>query len=146
MCYNYYVMHDSETSIKELDSEQGPGVKTRIIVVDDHPLLRQALKSVLMKQQDFEVVAEAGDGVEAVNLVTELVPDVVIMDISMPGMNGIQATRIIHSELPEIRIIGLSMFQEGEQARAMRDAGAVAYLTKSGPSEDVIAAIRSCFE
>ena len=84
------------------------------------------------------------DGELAVKLVRELKPDVVLMDIGMPKMDGIQATRIIHSELPSVRIIGLSMFQEGEQAEAMREAGASAYVTKSGPSESVISAIKSC--
>jgi len=70
----------------------------------------------------------------------------VLMDISMPGMDGIQATRIIHNEFPEIRIIGLSMFQEEAQQAAMREAGAVGYLTKSGPSEAVINAIRSSIQ
>jgi DNA-binding NarL/FixJ family response regulator len=93
----------------------------------------------------MEIVGQASDGESAVNLVRKIRPDVVIMDINMPGMNGIQATRIIHSELPEVRIIGLSMFQEGEQAQAMREAGAIEYVTKSGPAEAVIAAIRSCY-
>jgi DNA-binding NarL/FixJ family response regulator len=66
------------------------------------------------------------------------------MDITMPGMNGIQATRIIHSELPAVHIIGLSMFQEEEQSAAMREAVAVDYISKSGPSDAAIAAIRAC--
>jgi DNA-binding NarL/FixJ family response regulator len=79
-------------------------------------------------------------------LIRQVRPDVVLMDISMPGIGGIQATRIIHSELPQIRIIGLSMFQEGDQSAAMREAGAVDYITKSGPSGAVIAAIRACIQ
>jgi DNA-binding NarL/FixJ family response regulator len=85
-----------------------------------------------------------GIGGSALALVRELRPDVVLMDIGMPGMDGIQATRIIHQELPEVRIIGLSMFQEKEQQAAMRAAGAVDYMTKTGPSEALIEAIRAC--
>jgi CheY-like chemotaxis protein len=118
--------------------------KLRIALVDDHIVMRQGLAGLLRAEPDMEIVGQASDGESAIHLIREIRPDVVLMDISMPGMNGIQATQIIHSELPEVRIIGLSMFQEGEQARAMREAGAVDYLTKSGPSEAVVAAIRDC--
>jgi DNA-binding NarL/FixJ family response regulator len=92
----------------------------------------------------MKLVGEASDGTSAVNLVREVKPDVVLMDVSMPGMNGIEATRIIHHEFPDVRVIGLSMFQEGEQAAAMREAGAVGYVTKSGSSEAMLSLIRSC--
>ena len=116
----------------------------RIVLVDDHMVMRQGLAGLLRSEPDFEVVGEASDGASAVKLVRELHPHVVLMDVSMPGMNGIDSTKIIHREMPDIRIIGLSMFEEGEQATAMRDAGAAAYLTKSGPSEALIGAIRKC--
>jgi PAS domain S-box-containing protein len=118
--------------------------KIRIVLVDDHMVMRQGLAGLLRIEPDFEIVGEASDGESAVGLIRELMPDVVLMDISMPGMDGIQATRIIHDELPDIRFIGLSMFQEGEQQAAMREAGAVNYLTKTGPSEALIQAIRAC--
>ncbi len=118
--------------------------KIRVLVVDDHIVMRQGLASLLRETPDIEVVGEASEGDAAVKLVRELLPDVVLMDISLAGMNGIQATRIIHLEWPNIRIIGLSMFEEGERAATMRAAGAAAYLTKSGPSEDIIRTIRSC--
>jgi DNA-binding NarL/FixJ family response regulator len=116
----------------------------RIVLVDDHVELRRGLASLLRAEQDIKIVGEAWNGESAVNLIREIQPDVVLMDISMPGMNGIQATGIIHSELPEVRIIGLSMSQEEAQAAAMREAGAVDYVSKSEPSEAVIAAIRAC--
>ena len=122
----------------------GVADSVRIVLVDDHMVMRQGLAGLLRSEPDFEVVGEASDGASAVKLVRELHPHVVLMDVSMPGMNGIDSTKIIHREMPAIRIIGLSMFEEGEQATAMRDAGAAAYLTKSGPSEALIGAIRKC--
>jgi len=90
----------------------------------------------------MEVVAEASDGQEAVALAAKLLPDVILMDLSMPKLNGVEATRIIHNDWPDIRIIGLSMFVEDDRSRAMRDSGAVNYVTKSGPAKNLIAAIR----
>jgi DNA-binding NarL/FixJ family response regulator len=95
-------------------------------------------------EPDFEIAGEASDGESAVHLIRKLRPDVVLMDIGTPGMDGILATRIIHKELPEIRIISISMFEEGEQQAAMREAGASNYLTKSGPAEALIKTIRFC--
>ncbi len=118
--------------------------KIRVVLVDDHIVMRQGLARLLQEAPDMEIVGEASDGEAAVHLVRQTLPHVVLMDISMPGMNGIQATQIIHAELPDIRIIGLSMFEEGEQAAAMRAAGAAEYLTKSGPSDAIIHAIRAC--
>jgi CheY-like chemotaxis protein len=117
----------------------------RIVVVDDHMIMRQGLAGLLRAETDFEIVGEASDGVSALNLIREIKPDVVLMDISMPGMSGIEATRLIHKEMPDIHIIGLSMFEEGDQAAAMREAGAADYLTKSGPAEKLISSIRAGF-
>jgi PAS domain S-box-containing protein len=118
--------------------------KIRVLLADDHIILRQGLSRLLRGENDMEVVGEAADGKSAVGLIRELLPDVVLMDVNMPGMGGIEAVKIIHKELPNIHIIGLSMFQEDERADAMRKAGAVAYIDKSGPSDAVIAAIRDC--
>jgi PAS domain S-box-containing protein len=118
--------------------------KIRIMLVDDHMVMRQGLAGLLRSEPDLEISGEASDGEAAVKLVREIRPDMILMDISMPGMDGIQATSIIHKEHPEIPIIGLSMFQEGGQIAAMQEAGAVAYVTKSGPSQTLIDAIRTC--
>ncbi len=121
----------------------GVGRRIRLVLVDDHVVMRQGLASMLRAEPDLEIVGEASDGETAVEMVRLLRPDVVTMDVSMPGMDGIEATRIIHSDLPGVRVIGLSMFEEAERSRAMREAGAVAYLTKSGPGQALVAAIRA---
>ena len=88
-------------------------------------------------------MGEATDGQTAVALARQLRPDVITMDIAMPGMDGIAATRAIHAEFPAIRIIGLSMFEEPDRAAAITEAGAVRYLTKSGLIEALVAAVRT---
>jgi len=118
--------------------------KVRIVLVDDHSVMRHGLAVMLREQPDFEIMGEASDGESGVSLVRRLRPDVVLMDVSMPGMNGIEATQIIHSEHPEIMVIGLSMFREGEQAAAMKNAGAVNYVAKSDPPENIVYAIQAC--
>jgi CheY-like chemotaxis protein len=120
--------------------------KISVILVDDHIVMRQGLAGLLRAESDIEIIGEASDGQSAVDLIRKLRPDVVLMDISMPGMDGIQATRIIHKEIPEVRIIGLSMFQEAAQQTAMLEAGAATYLTKTGPAEGLIEAIRACVQ
>jgi CheY-like chemotaxis protein len=119
------------------------GMKIRIVLVDDHELVRQGVANLLNKESDFEIVGEACDGASAVNLVREIRPDVVLMDINMPGMDGVQATRIICEEFAGVSVIGFSIREEAEKT-AVLEAGAVAYFPKSGLSNDLIKAIRSC--
>jgi PAS domain S-box-containing protein len=119
------------------------GRKIRVILVDDHAVVRQGMANLLGDESDIEVVGQAADGQEAVELASKILPDVILMDMSMPKLNGVEATRIIHNDWPEIRIVGLSMFEEADRAQAMRDAGAVNYVTKSGPAEELINAIRT---
>jgi chemotaxis response regulator CheB len=96
--------------------------RIRILVVDDHVVMRQGLITLLRREPDIEIAGEASDGEASVRLVRELCPDLVLMDVGLPEMNGIEATRVIHSELPGIRVIGLSMFQESEQGSAINIA------------------------
>jgi len=116
--------------------------KIRVLLVDDHAAVRDGIALQLQQQPDIEIVGEAADGASALNLVRALRPDVVTMDVNMPGMNGIDAARVIHAEHPRIKIIGLSMSEDSEQGAAMRNAGALHYLSKSVSLDKLLAAIR----
>ena len=114
----------------------------RVLLADDHAVMRQGLRSLLSEEPDIKVIGEACTGVEAVELARRMLPDVVLMDLSMPEMNGIEAARILHKEFPDMRIIGLSMFDEADRAAALLEAGASAYITKSGRTDELVKAIR----
>ncbi len=116
--------------------------KLRVVIVDDSSVVRAVLRRIVQQTPDIEVAGEAGDGVEAIEQASRLRPDTVVMDISMPRMNGIEATRRISASLPEVRVIGLSMHEADDMARAMTAAGAVAFLSKDGPTDELLAAIR----
>jgi two-component system CheB/CheR fusion protein len=119
------------------------GRKIRVLLADDHMIVRQGLVGLLRMEEDIEVVAEAGDGRQAIELAKRDHPDVVVMDLSMPVVNGIEATRRIRADLPCTQIIGLSMYDETDRAEAMLAAGATIYLNKGGPTQDLVAAIRT---
>jgi PAS domain S-box-containing protein len=120
------------------------GPEIRVLIVDDHKIVREGLAGLLQIQSDMDVIGQAADGPEAIALAERLLPDVIIMDINLGEMSGVEATRIITSKRPDIRVIALSMHHDKALAAAMREAGATAYLTKGGPSEDLIEAIRAC--
>ena len=120
------------------------GNNIRLLLADDHRVLRQGLASLLGQQAGIEVVGEAENGQMAVEMAHQLLPDVVIMDISMPILSGIEATKRLCAELPQIRIVGVSMHDDVDMARKMLGAGATAYVPKSGPTEAIVAAIKSC--
>jgi len=117
-------------------------VTVKILLADDHQILRQGLRTLLEKERDVQVVAEAQDGRTAVRLAKELAPDMVIMDIGMPDLNGIEATRQIALEAPGVKIIGLSMFADRRFVVNMLKAGARGYLLKDCAFEELGRAIR----
>jgi len=116
--------------------------KIRVVLVDDHAILREGLASLLQRYTDIEVVGEAEDGQAAIEVAHLLHPDVIVMDLSMPRLNGIEATRKIVAELPGVRVVGLSMHEEEYGMSAMRRAGAVQCVIKAGPPDDLVTAIR----
>jgi PAS domain S-box-containing protein len=114
----------------------------RVLLVDDHRIVREGLAQLLSGIPDIRVIGEAEDGHMAVDLARRLQPDVVVMDVSMPNMTGIEATRLIKTDLSDCRVIGLSMHQSADMESSMREAGASIYLAKDGPSEVLIKTIR----
>lgn len=125
------------------EEEEAKSRTAKILLVDDHPLLRFALKEILQKQPDFEVVAEASDGGEAVTLANKLSPDVIIMDIDMPTLDGIEATRQIKAKRPDTAILVLTVYDDSEHVMNILEAGAVGYLTKRAFAKEIIHAIRA---
>src|SRR5215469_3690126 len=115
----------------------------RILLADDHIVMRDGLRALLEKQPDMTVVAEAGDGRETVRLAEEQLPDVIVMDIAMPNMNGIEATRRITGSNPQTAVVILSMHQDESYVLRSLKAGAKGYLLKDSLRSDVIEAIRS---
>jgi signal transduction histidine kinase/CheY-like chemotaxis protein len=115
--------------------------RVRVLLADDHPVLRKGLSETLMEHPDINVVGGAKDGQEAIEMALQLRPDVVLMDISMPRADGIEATRQIKRAIPEVSVIGLSMHETEEMVATIRNAGATEYLTKTTPVEDLLSAI-----
>jgi DNA-binding NarL/FixJ family response regulator len=132
-----------EVTLRAETAPSVPGTPIRVLLADDHAVVREGLARLLGGEPDIEIVGQAADGQEAVELAARLLPDIVLMDMSMPRLNGVEATRAIRNENPDIRVIGLSMFEESDRAQALRDAGAVGYLTKSGPPRELLQAIRA---
>lgn len=115
----------------------------RVLVVDDHPYLRKGLRNLVSSFGNFKVIGEAADGAQGCELAQQLQPDVVLMDIELPKMNGIEATRWIKTALPHVIVIGLSINQSVAVANHMKAAGATAYLTKQTAPEDLCQAIHA---
>jgi NarL family two-component system response regulator LiaR len=117
--------------------------RIRVLIVDDHALVRSGLKFFLLAFDDLELVGEATSGKEALKLCAQLRPDVILMDLMMPEMNGATATRIISERWPQMRVIALTNFQDAELVQGALQAGATAYLLKNVLAEDLADAIRA---
>lgn len=114
----------------------------RVLLCDDHAIIRDGLRNLLRHEPDVLVAGEATDGLQAVELARALLPDVVIMDLKMPGMNGVEAVEVLTRQFPQMKILVLTMFHEEEYLFQTIRAGAHGYLVKNAPFEEVIAAIR----
>jgi DNA-binding NarL/FixJ family response regulator len=116
---------------------------TRVLLADDHKILRQGLRTLLEQEKDIQIVGEAENGRSSVKLAGELAPDVVIMDVAMPDLNGIDATRRITKAEPNARVLALSMHSDGRYVRGMLQAGARGYILKDCAAEELTRAIRT---
>ncbi|RPI82699.1 MAG: DNA-binding response regulator [Chloroflexi bacterium] len=117
----------------------------RVLVVDDHPVVRKGIAALLGEFEDIEIVGEAGDGREAVSLFSKLSPDIILMDLVMPNMDGIEAIRVITNEYPKARILVLTSFINNDYLFPAIKAGALGYLLKEADPKDLVQAIRQIF-
>jgi len=117
--------------------------RIRILLADDHAVVRQGFKMILSEQPDMEIVGEAGNGREAVELAEQLRPDIVVMDVAMPELNGIEATRRLATSVPHARVVALSMHKDSVYVREILRAGARGYLLKDSVAADLVSAIRA---
>lgn len=115
----------------------------KILIADDHGIVREGLRALMERRPDVEVVGEASDGRTAIDLVQQLAPNVVIMDITMPGLNGVDATRAITRDAPKVKVIALSMHADKHIVREMLDAGAHGYVLKSNLFDELSRAIEA---
>ena len=118
-------------------------MKIKVLLADDHQILREGLRAMLEKEYNMEVLGEAADGREALRLIREKTPDVIVMDITMPGLNGVEATRQIRTEFPQIKVVALSMHDDKRFVLNMLKAGASGYLLKDGGFKEVVKAINA---
>lgn len=117
--------------------------KIRIFLADDHQVVREGIRLLLEKVPDLEVIGEADDGGEAVAKISQLVPDIVLMDITMPGLNGLEATRQIKQKHPSIKVLILTMHETGQYLSEILEVGASGYMVKTTTSRELISAIRT---
>ncbi len=123
-------------------SEQNP---IRVMLVDDHAVVRSGLRFFLLGFDDMELVGEAESGEEALQLCAEIQPDVILMDLMMPGMDGASATRAIRERYPRVQVVALTSFQEEDLVKNALQAGAISYLLKDVQADELAAAIRSAY-
>jgi DNA-binding NarL/FixJ family response regulator len=138
-------MQPSETNLEHPVDAGAPGTRIRVLCVDDHPLVRKGIASILANEADMLLVGEAGNGREAVDLFRKLRPDVILMDLRMPEMTGIEAARIIRQEDPEARIVALTSYDGDQDIYRALEAGVRGYLLKEMVHTDVLRAIRTVY-
>lgn len=119
------------------------GKKIRVVLADDHRMMREGIRALLERQKDIEIVGEAADGREAVRLATQLSPDLVVMDVSMPLLNGIEATRQIRRDCPDVSVLILTVHESEEYVAQLLAAGADGYIIKRAAGDELVSAIRA---
>ena len=129
----------------DLDMSRDPVRPIRVLLADDHALLREGTRELLSRDNRIEVVGEAADGLEAIALVESLRPDVLLVDIAMPGLNGVEVTRRVKAARPEICILALTVHDEGPYVMALLEAGAAGYLLKDVHGGELIRAVHAVF-
>jgi NarL family two-component system response regulator LiaR len=117
----------------------------RVMIVDDHDMVRKGLSAFLLVSDELELVGEADDGQEALRLCERVRPDVILMDIMMPRMDGVEATRLIRERWPEVQVIALTSYHQQEMVQRMLQVGAIGYLLKNVSTDDLIEAVRSAY-
>lgn len=132
----------TENGMGEFDYNQNMTAPIRVILADDHAMFRQGTAELLNHEADIEVVGQAADGQEAIELTARLHPDIVVMDVRMPGLSGIEATRRIRSQHPDVQVLVLTAHDDDQYIFSLLQAGASGYLLKSAPISDLINAIR----
>lgn len=128
------------------NSPAAPKEIIKVLLVDNHPLMHDALRNHLKDEIDIQIVGDANDGEEAVKLATELVPDVIVMDIEMPKLNGIEATRQIKAKYPQIQVLALTVHSDSEHILKVLEAGAAGYMTKTTLGERLVRAIHAIMD
>jgi len=115
--------------------------KVRLLLVDDHAIVREGLRALLASDPRFEIVGEASEGESAVAHAISLQPDLVVMDVSLPGLNGVQATRMLKMQQPDCRVVALTVHEEGGYLRSLLDAGASGYVLKRSAASELVRAL-----
>jgi len=121
-------------------------VPVRVLVADDHELVRRGIQSLLAPRPEWEICGEAKDGVEAVEMTKRLRPDLILLDITMPRLNGLEAARIIHREAPEVRILILSQHDPRQMAENAMRVGAQGYVSKSDIAANLLSSMKACIQ
>ena len=134
---------DGKVSVQTLTSSNGDGRNARLLIVDDHEIFRRGLRALLEPYAEWKVCGEAVDGTDAVAQCKLLKPDVVVMDVTMPGLNGLEASRFIKKDAPETQIVIITQHDSPQIRAAAREAGAAAFVTKSAVGSELVSAIRN---